>query len=177
MTGLTNGMLKDPRVAIARVSTDVCAEGQLRDSELATALGRAAQQLGWSAAGNPLGGCLRKGARVLIKPNFVMHRNERGGIDPLITDPSLVRVVTEAALGAGASFVLVGDAPVQGCDFYHLLTVTKLGDWSRRLIKNDARFAGVHDFRRTSCVFYDGVRIASENLKAEDRFVLFDLGR
>ena len=106
-----------------------------------------------------------------------MHENQgAGGIEPLVTHPSLVRAATEAALRAGASQVMVGDAPVQGCDFDSLLSATGLDLWAASLMKSEPRFKGVHDFRRTTCVFVNGVRVASENLQGEDGFVLFDLG-
>ena len=44
-------------------------------------------------------------------------------------------------------------------------------------MRSDARFKGIRDFRRTTCVFVDGVRVSTEGLQSEDRFVLFDLGR
>ena len=71
------------------------------------------------------------GAKVLIKPNFVLHENQGPwGIEPLVTHASLIRAAIGSALRTGASEVLVGDAPVQGCDFAALLQVTGLGDWA-----------------------------------------------
>jgi uncharacterized protein (DUF362 family) len=106
-----------------------------------------------------------------------MHRNEgEWGIEPLITHPSLIEAVVSAVLHSQASEVVVGDAPIQGCHFEELLEATGLDRWSGRLIQNDKRFKGVHDFRRTTCDFVNGVRVASEKLINEDRFVLFDLG-
>ena len=72
--------------------------------------------------------------------------------------------------------MIVGDAPVQGCDFDRLLKATGLGAWSDQLKRAEPRFKGVRDFRRTTCVFVDGVRMAEEGRQAEENFVLFDLG-
>ena len=166
----------DARVAIARLSELRSAAELVAEAQMYDALSRATLALGWQSAGGPLAAQVKKGAHVLIKPNFVLHANQgSGGIDPLVTQPALVRAVARAALDAGAARVIVGDAPVQGCDFYRLLTATKLGEWSQRLMADNPGFAGIHDFRRTSCFFDGGVRIASENLQAEDRFALFDL--
>ena len=164
----------DPRVSIARLSV----RGYADDAQMMKAIDRASGSLGWSEeARGPFAKVIPAGARVLIKPNFVMHENQgSGGIEPLVTHPSLVRAATEAALHAGASQVMVGDAPVQGCDFDSLLSATGLDLWAAGLMKTEPRFKGVHDFRRTTCVFVNGVRVASENLQDEDRFVLFDLG-
>ncbi|HEY7544322.1 MAG TPA: DUF362 domain-containing protein, partial [Blastocatellia bacterium] len=97
------------------------------------------------------------------------------GIDPLVTHSSLVRAAVAAALEANPSEVVVGDAPVQGCDFEALLTATGLDEWAEELMNEEPRFRGIHDFRRTTCTFVDGVRVASENLVSEDLFILFDL--
>ncbi len=167
-------MRSDPRVAIGRLPEP----GYGGEAQIGEALDRMAVSLGWlEDTRGPFAKVIGEGARVLIKPNFVMHENQgAGGIEPLVTHPSLVRAVSLAALRAGASQVMVGDAPVQGCDFDSLLSATGLDLWAADLMKSEPRFKGIHDFRRTTCVFVNGVRVASENLQDEDRFVLFDLG-
>ena len=42
--------------------------------------------------------------------------------------------------------------------------------------KRDSRFRGILDFRRTTCVYIDGVRVAEENRRTEENFVLYNLG-
>ena len=164
----------DARVAITKLSEPVYSE-----AVALAAIGRAANELGLAEdSRGPLAGVIPAGARVLIKPNFVMHENQGPwGIEPLVTHPSIIRATVMLSLLAGASQVMVGDAPVQGCDFDRLLSETGLDEWAADLESVEPRFKGIHDFRRTTCVFVDGVRIASENLQQEDRFVLFDLGR
>lgn len=149
------------------------------DGGVANALDRAAERLGWSdETRGPLASVVTPGARVLIKPNWVLHENQGPwGIEPLVTHASFIRAAAEAALRAGAAQVLVGDAPLQGCDFDQLIRVTGLDEWASDLMKREPRFKGLRDFRRTTCVFVDGVRMASENQVPEDEFVLFDLGR
>jgi len=118
------------------------------------------------------------GARVLIKPNWVLDENQGPwGIEALITHDSLIRAAVEASLKAGAAHVEVGDAPLQGCNFERLITKTGLKDWADELAGREPRFKGLRDFRRTTCEFVDGVRVASENQVPEDQFVLFDLGQ
>ncbi|MFX7690416.1 hypothetical protein ABTJ45_20605, partial [Acinetobacter baumannii] len=72
---------------------------------------------------------------------------------------------------------VIGDAPIQGCDFGRMLQQMGLDTWSTELMQRDARFKGIRDFRRTICTVVGGVRQATENLLPEDEFVLFDLGR
>ena len=177
MSSPSAGQAFDPRVGGAPMPSaayDTEPGGQL----VADALLRVAASLGWAAADRgPFANIIPSGAKVLIKPNFVLHANQGPwGIEPLVTQTSVVRAATEAALRAGASEVIVGDAPVQGCDFGELLRVNQLDVWAEALSRKDPRFRGIRDFRRTTCVTVDGVRIATEGVLAEDHFVLFDLG-
>jgi uncharacterized protein (DUF362 family) len=166
--------LSDARVAIAQMSL----RGYGNDSvEAGEAIARIASALSWAdAERGPFGKIIPEGARVVIKPNLVTHENQGPwGIEPLITNPLLIKAAVEAVLQSGASEVVVGDAPIQGCQFDQLLSITGLDRWAIDLMKSEPRFRGIRDFRRTTCEFVDGVRVASENLVAEDRFVLFDL--
>jgi uncharacterized protein (DUF362 family) len=165
-----------PTVAIARLSSY---PDPIRAGDPASAaLERLANAMGWSNERGPFGGIIADGARVVIKPNLVLHQNEGpGGVDCLVTHASLIRAAAEAALRTGASEVLVGDAPIQGCDFDALMETTGLRAWAHEQSARDARFTGVHDFRRTTCVLVHGVRVPEENVRPADRFTLFNLGR
>ena len=166
------------KIAVAELPSASYMEGSGDSGQIVEAVNRVAEDLGWSAVEQgPFGKIIPHGARVLIKPNFVMHENQGPwGIEPLVTHPSLIRYTVEAALRAEVSEVIVGDAPLQSCDFERLLAETGLGVWAEKLMKADSRFKGMRDLRRTTCAIVDGVRIASENRQPEDQFVLFDLG-
>ena len=140
------------------------------DEAIARSIDRLWSYLGWE-------NLIPAGARVLIKPNFVLHHNQgNGGMDPMITHQSVVKEVTHAVLQTAAAEVVVGDAPIQTADFGALLEVTGLGEWAEALQEIDSRFKGVKDFRRTTARYVNGVRVAEENVLPEDDFVLFDLG-
>jgi uncharacterized protein (DUF362 family) len=184
-TDLVSDPRTDPRVAVAKLSSS---DYRISSDELVNALDRILSGLQWSGAAEgadpaaetagPFGKVIPRGARVLIKPNFVLHENQGPwGMDPVVTHPALVGAVVNAVLRSEAGEVIVGDAPLQGCDFERLLNITGLGKWSEAVMKRDPRFKGVADFRRTTCVFVDGVRQARENLQPQDKFVLFDLGK
>ena len=145
---------------------------------IAEALETAGRMLGWSdGERGPLGKKIEPGAKVVVKPNWVMHENAGPwGMAPLLTHQSIVQAATEAALNAGAGEVVVGDAPIQSCDFDLLLKNTGLDRWSSQLASREPRFKGIRDFRRTLARFVDGVRIVEENVQSEENFVLFDLG-
>jgi uncharacterized protein (DUF362 family) len=171
-----------PKVAIARLPS--CSYPSLEpgvqnqaENQMSHALQRLADTMEWSDERGPFGRVVPRGAKVLIKPNLVLHQNEGpGGIECLLTHSSLIRAAVEAALQTGAAQVLVGDAPIQGCDFHALLDNTGLGTWARTQMAADSRFKGVRDFRRTIGTLVHGVRVAAEDVQPEDRFVLFDLG-
>ena len=163
-------------LALAKVASNAYAEEA--GATLAGAVERLAADLNWSAAGKgPFGALIERGARVLIKPNWVLHHNQSdGGMDPMITHPSVIKAVVHAVLQAEPAEVVVGDAPIQTCDFAKLLEVGDLATWADELKKSDRRFKGVKDFRRTTSTYVNGVRVADENVLPEDEFVLFDLG-
>ena len=165
---------RDPRVAAVEV-TPAAYDPPGKD-EIAAAVGRISHRLGWGDESAPFERVVPSGARVLIKPNWVMHRNKGPwGIEPLLTHESLIRTVAEAALRSPAAEIVVGDAPLQSCDFEELLRTTGLGRWSENLRAREARFGGVHDFRRTKCVFREGLRVPFEDQSPMENFVLFDL--
>jgi uncharacterized protein (DUF362 family) len=170
--------LSDPRVAIGKLPLATYDGSEHITSPLAKALAGVCKALGWSEDERGLlGAVIPEGARVLVKPNFVLHKNEgTGGIDPLVTHASLIRHVVDAALRVKNSEVTVGDAPVQACDFAELLCATGLETWADELATRNPRFKGVRDLRRTTCVFENGVRVADENRISLEHFVLFDLG-
>lgn len=137
-----------------------------------------ARALGWNGTGDApaFRALLPVGARVLVKPNLVLHQNQGPwGVEPLFTHASLIRAVVEELLDSGAAQVMLGDAPLQECDFDQLLAVSGLGEWAASLAAREPRFSGPHDYRRTTSQFDAGLRREREGLLPVDRFVLFDL--
>jgi uncharacterized protein (DUF362 family) len=165
------------KVGIARLPSPSYPQDADDDNSVSQALARLAAEMGWSDGIHPFGKIIPSGARVLIKPNLVLHRNEGpGGTECLVTHPSLIRATVEAALQSQATEVLVGDAPIQGCNFDVLMRESGLQSWATGRMARDTRFKGIRDFRRTTCVLVHGVRVAEENLQSAKDFVLFDLG-
>lgn len=168
----------DPRIAVARLSPEYDEDVSIQASRVADSLNHIAGELNWRDEGKgAFGKIIPRGARVLVKPNWVIHDNHGPwGIEPLVTHSSLVRAVVEAVLEAEPSEVQVGDAPMQSCDFNRLMQATGLNEWAEALEKREPRFKGLRDFRRTTCEIVGGVRAAAENLQPLDKFILFDLG-
>lgn len=79
---------------------------------------------------NPIGDLVKPGQTILIKPNWVIdvnraHPGKQGGMECLVTHPSIIRVVCDycvIALG-GKGRIVIGDAPVQDCNLDALFDV------------------------------------------------------
>lgn len=143
--------------------------GALRD------LGLDAARFG-TAAWNPVGELVPPGARIVVKPNWVLHRNEGGGgTDELVSHASVLRAVLDYVFLAGPARVVVGDAPLQVCDFAAL---QRLGfDRVADHFNATGRPVAVKDFRRTVMVREDLRADVSTERKPMDDFVVVDLGR
>lgn len=166
--------LGDSEVAIASIHDAAYGDGNAARDALHAVTGA----LGWSTAdGGAFGGVIPAGARVLVKPNWVLHANHGPwGMEPLVTHPSLVKAVVEEALRSGASQVIAGDAPLQGCDFDRLMDVCDYPAWAAALAAREPKFGGLRDFRRTKSVVHEWHRETAREQRALDHFVLFDLG-
>jgi uncharacterized protein (DUF362 family) len=78
---------------------------------------------------NPLGILIAPGQTVLLKPNWVLDHNPIDpNIDSLITHSAVIRAVIEYVLIAlkGEGAIVVADAPLQSCDFEHLVAVNRM---------------------------------------------------
>lgn len=133
--------------------------------------------LGRQAPEAPLRDLIAPGQTVLLKPNWVLHYNQGGhGMECMVTHPAVIRAVLRQVLAAGPARVILGDAPVQSCDFDALVPMN-----FRAELHAMAQAAGctldIVDFRRT--VLKNG-SLASDienDARPVDRYALFDLGR
>ena len=123
---------------------------------------------------NPIGALVPPGARIVIKPNWVLHENEGpGGRDCLYTHASVVRPIIDYALKARPSLLIIGDAPVQVCNLPALLTAG-FNDLFAYFHSLGAPIA-VKDFRRTVSERQPGALAVSDNQKPLSDYVLVDL--
>ncbi len=174
MTDVLHIPLGSPAIAIGSVPDARYGDGD----PVRSALREVAGSLGWSTpSGGEFGAVIPAGARVLVKPNWVLHANHGPwGMEPLVTHPSLVRAVVEAAIKSKATQVIAGDAPLQGCDFDQLMEKGNYRAWAKALSETEPRFGGLRDFRRTRSVVHDWHRETVRDQRALEHFVLFDLG-
>jgi uncharacterized protein (DUF362 family) len=89
----------------------------------------------WSAWGrspdNPFADWVGPGGTVVIKPNWVMDHNPLGhGLESLVTHTSLIRhmLYWSAVAMRGTGTVIIGDCPLQGCDFAALARGNRMTD-------------------------------------------------
>jgi uncharacterized protein (DUF362 family) len=85
---------------------------------------------------NPFKDWISSGERVVIKPNWVFDRNLAGyNLDSLITHSALIKHLIELLAKAmkGQGSIIIGDAPIQGCNFTRLLQLNRMEDLVREL--------------------------------------------
>jgi uncharacterized protein (DUF362 family) len=143
------------------------------------AIARLGNLLGWRGQeGTSFGMLVAAADRVLLKPNWVHDRNQGPwGLEPLVTHGAIIRAVAEELLAGPVSEVMIGDAPLQLCDFQKLVADTGVGRWAGEVARRDPRLREPRDFRRTRSTLEDGLRVAHEAQLPLDQFVLFDLGK
>jgi len=147
-------------------------EAALRELFLLWGLDREhAGQPGW----NPLGAWCPPGARIVLKPNWVLHYNQAGqGLDCLLTHPGIIEAVARYVALTRPARLVIGDAPVQGCDFAALRAACGLQNMTARLQALGLPVEVV-DFRRT---ILDASHLGAhrrESVRQLEDFVLFDL--
>lgn len=124
---------------------------------------------------NPLGALIPAGAKIVIKPNWVFHENQSGrGLDCLLTHSNVVGAAAKYAALTKPSQLLIGDAPIQGCDFAKLRQVAGIDDMALRLQRDGLQFS-ISDFRRTILKGNAVSQERSEDVRELEHFVLFDL--
>ncbi len=125
---------------------------------------------------NPFGSFISSGNLVVIKPNLVMHKNYRKGyekdVDCVYTQPSVVRPIIDYVLKAMnyKGQIIVGDAPVQECDYEILIEQSGYKELIEEYQKNGYDIK-LKDFRGVVSVSDYGVLHQKANEEAQFRIV------
>ncbi|MEW6434115.1 MAG: DUF362 domain-containing protein [Myxococcota bacterium] len=135
-----------------------------QDASMADQVGTALAEIG------ALDSC-RSATSIVLKPNWVSHSNPLGhDTSSLVTHPVVIEAVaaTVADVLPSGARIIIGDAPVQGCDFDELLRVNRIPEMVARLSTRFPRVSfAVQDWRL--------VRAASRfSLHATERVDDFD---
>jgi uncharacterized protein (DUF362 family) len=124
---------------------------------------------------NPLGDIIGAGDKVLLKPNWVMDKNKLpgGGMDCLVTHTSVIEAVLYYVVKARPEKIVLGDAPIQDCDFENLV---REGDLSKMIqqFKLMGYDIPIQDFRLTRKKGDYGQKEHAE--PDEEKYCQFDLG-
>ena len=131
---------------------------------------------------NPFKSVIKPGNKVVIKPNLVMDFNPSGdGVDCLYTQPSVVAPIIDYAIIAlmGHGEIVVGDAPMQECDFSKLVEESgydELITYYKEKLKGTDIKIKLKDFRGYVSKVKDGVHYGEANDNSNSG-VLIDLGQ
>lgn len=174
-------MISHSAVGIARLLDRVLLErAPYHDPHLLGVLIREAMfqaGLGTTNVEAPLMDLVEPGMTVLLKPNWVLHRNEgNAGMDCMVTHPEFILAALIELLKAKPARVILGDAPIQGCIWDKLVTC----EFKQRVLSL-AKKAGVSicfiDFRRIITVDGDIEKGIKAQASPMDRYCMFDLGK
>lgn len=112
---------------------------------------------------NPLGDLVRRGGRVVLKPNFIRHWNPRSeaghSVESVITHGSVVRAMADyawLAVGPEGS-VAVAEAPQMDCQFAKIREIAGLDEMTGFYDRAAGVEFEVIDLRREETVFRDGI--------------------
>ena len=113
------------------------------------------------------------GDSVLVKPNWVYHRNDRGGTECLYTQREFVLAALREIVKCRPSRIIVGDAPIQGCHWTDVVPPSFAAAMAGIMPDGVLHLA---DFRRT-IMHGESLRAGtSPDARPDEMFVLFDLG-
>ena len=131
---------------------------------------------------NPLGGIIRPGDTVVLKPNFIreFRETQAGHADCLITHGSIIRAVLDYACIAlqGRGRLIIADAPQNDADFDAIRRITGL-DEIQEFYRRQSHFdVEVFDLRPERAKKINGVIVGHEPLPGDPAgYVRVDLGR
>ena len=79
-----------------------------------------------TVAWNPVSELISPGAKVVLKPNWVLNEYPEGELDCLITHTDVVEAVLHYVVKAGPRQVTIGDAPICRCNFSRIIKNAEL---------------------------------------------------
>ena len=124
---------------------------------------------------NPFGDLVGPGSRVLVKPNWVHHpRPCEDSLNSLVTHSHVIAAVLAYLEKVPGCNVVIGDAPVQGCEFEKLLTAYQIQELVHLHRSSFARL-NVVDFRKTIWERGNQGKRSRQNCRSDEHFVMFDL--
>lgn len=129
---------------------------------------------------NPLGGVIRPGDKVVLKPNFVREFREThpGHGDCLITHGSVIRAVLDYVYIAlrGRGRIVIADAPHSDADFAAISAITGLGE-IQAFYREQGFALEVYDLRPERAIKVNGIIVGHTPLPGDpEGYATVDLG-
>jgi uncharacterized protein (DUF362 family) len=120
---------------------------------------------------NPLGDLVARGARVVLKPNFIRHYNptRNGTIESVITHGSVIRAMADyayLAVGTEGS-VAIAEAPQQDCDFDRIRELAGLDVLADFYEETLGREIEIIDLRNEAVDRRDGIIVSRRPLAGD----------
>lgn len=112
------------------------------------------------------------GKKILLKPNWVNHDLKENDQICLRTNDNFLLATLEILLEKKPQKVVIGDAPIQSCDWSKLLSLKFLNTIKNLIAKYDIRIE-IKDFRRTT--FNSALNNPKKELLPINNYVIFDL--
>jgi len=130
---------------------------------------------------SPLSEVIKKGDKVMIKPNLVLDRNLSGGsVFAVVTHPAIIRTVVDyayKAIGDGGKIV-IADAPQNDANFEKLVETTGLRATVEYLKSNFSVPLELCDLRREKVVHKNGAIVERHILSGDPKgYACVDLGK
>ncbi len=115
-----------------------------------------------------------EGKTVLLKPNWVRHSIRETDEICLRTHESFLLAAVEVILRMDPDSVIIGDAPIQGCDWSGIVNEFFV-DRINQLIRKYNIPIKIVDFRRT--IFSPAQNSSRSEINAYDNYQIFDTGK
>jgi uncharacterized protein (DUF362 family) len=129
---------------------------------------------------NPLREFIRPGDTVLIKPNLVMHKHGHGhDLLSVVTHGSVIRAILDYVSMAleGTETIVVGDAPLQSCEFSAVSQKNGLDD-IKDFYKTKGLPVDIVDFRLVTAATLGGMIVRKAEAAGDPRgHTVVDWGR
>jgi uncharacterized protein (DUF362 family) len=119
---------------------------------------------------------IRRGDKVVIKPNLVFHQNQKTGedLECLVTHAHTIAAVLKIVERSEPSSIVIGDAPIQSCNFERLLASHPYPELLREIDKSTSS-ARLVDFRCVLLKAAHGLSQRENSRRSEDDYRLVDL--
>ncbi len=114
------------------------------------------------------------GKKILLKPNWVSHNLKENDEICLRTNDNFLLALTEVILDCKPAKITIGDAPIQGCDWYKMISQNFYKNLEELSISHSIPIV-IKDFRRVT--FDPNKNNPNKERNPLSDYIIFDLGK